>query len=74
MRLAYVLLPFTLVLLAVTSGCHHRHYCCGGCAAPCCAPCGSCCGYGPPAEGPMPPLASPSPAVVVPQMPMVGPR
>ena len=73
MRLSYLLLPFTLVLLAMTSGCHHhRHCCCGGCVAPCCAPVGTCCGYTPSVEGPMPPLAPQ--AAPAPLMPMIGSR
>ena len=74
MRFAYVLFPLTLLLLAMTSGCHHRHFCCGGCAAPCCSPCGSCCGYAPSIEGPMPPLVAPQGSIVAPQMPSVGMR
>ncbi len=75
MRISYLLLPLTLALLAMTSGCHHhRHFCCGGCAVPCCSPCGTCCGYTPSSEGPMPPLAAPAGSVVVPQMPVVGSR
>jgi hypothetical protein len=75
MRLSYLLLPITLALLAMTSGCHHRHCCCGGCAAPCCAPCGgTCCGYSPSIEGPMPPLAAPAPPMSAPIMPMIGSR
>jgi len=64
MRLAYLLLPLTLALLAMTSGCHHKHCCCGGCMAPCCSPC-SCC-YTPPAEGPVPPLAAQQAPIVAP--------
>ena len=72
MRLSYLLLPLTFALLAMTSGCHHRHCCWGGCGAPCCAPCGgTCCGYSPSVEGPMPPLAAPMSA---PLMPMIGSR
>lgn len=66
MRIAYLLLPLTLALLAMTSGCHHRHWCCGGCMVPCCSPCNSCCGYMPPLEGPVPPLAAPTGPVVAP--------
>jgi len=74
MRLTYLLLPISFLLLAMTSGCHHRHYCCGGCASSCCAPCGSCCGYTPPMEGPMPPMAASPAPMVAPQRPTVGMR
>ncbi len=73
MRFTYVLLPLTLLLLSLTSGCHHRHCCWGGCSS-CCSPCGSCCGYTPPVESTMPPIAVPTNATVVPHMPMVGSR
>jgi hypothetical protein len=67
MRLRFLLVPLTFALLALTSGCHHRHWCHGGCCTPCCSPCGgTCCGYGP-VEGPMPPLAAP---VVAPHIPV----
>lgn len=65
MRITYLLLPLTLAFLAVTSGCHHKHCCCGGCmAAPCCSPCA--CGYTPPIEGAVPPLAAPQAPLVAP--------
>jgi hypothetical protein len=74
MRFAYLLLPLTLTLLAMTSGCHHRHFCCGGCCVPCCAPCGACCGYTPQMESPIPPLAAPAPPLAAPQVPVIGSR
>jgi hypothetical protein len=67
MRFAYLLLSMTLALLAMTSGCHHRYCCCGGCVAPCCAPCGACCCYTPPESLAAPPLAAP-------QVPMISSR
>lgn len=70
MRFVYLLLPLTLTLLAVTSGCHHRHCCC----APCCAPCGACCCYTPQMESSVPPLAAPASPLVAPQVPMIGSR
>jgi hypothetical protein len=73
MRITHLLLPLTLALLAMTSGCHHRHCCCGGCVAPCCAPCCSCC-YEPAVESPVPPLAAPAPPVAAPHMPLLGSR
>lgn len=74
MRIASLLLPLTLALVAMTSGCHHRHWCCGGCMTPCCSPCGACCGYTPPLDGPVPPLAGAVPSAVVPHMPTIGSR
>jgi hypothetical protein len=74
MRFVYLLLPFTLTLLAMTSGCHHRHFCCGGCVAPCCAPCGACCCYTPQLGSPVPPLAAPTPPLAAPQVPMMSSR
>jgi hypothetical protein len=74
MRIASWLLPLTLALVAMTSGCHHRHWCCGGCVAPCCDPCGACCCYTPPLEGSVPPLAAPAPPIVDPHMPTTGSR
>ena len=71
MRITYSLLPLTLALLAMTSGCHRRHCCCGGCVAPCCSPCCSCC-YEPVVESPVPPLAAPAPPVTAPHIPMLG--
>lgn len=74
MRFASLLLPLTLALLAMTSGCHHRHCCWGGCGVPCCAPCGACCSYTPSLEGPVPPLAAPAAPVATPHVPMMGSR
>ncbi|MHB1425301.1 MAG: hypothetical protein ACYC3I_19195 [Gemmataceae bacterium] len=72
MRIRYLLLPLTLALLSLTSGCRHRHCCCGGCVAPCCSPCGACCGYTPPLESSIPPLAAPAPPLAAPQVPLIG--
>ena len=74
MRFAYLLLPMTLTLLAMTSGCHHRHWCCGGCCAPCCAPCGACCCYTPQLESSVPPLAAPAPPLAASRGPMISSR
>jgi hypothetical protein len=70
MRFAYLLLPLTLTLLAMTSGCHHRHCCC----VPCCAPCGACCCYTPQMESLSPPLVAPAPPLAAPQVPMMSSR
>jgi len=74
MRLASLLLPLTLTLLALTSGCHHRHCCCGGCCVPCCAPCGSCSCYTPQLDSAVPPLAAPAPPLAVPHGAVIGSR
>jgi hypothetical protein len=71
MRLAYLTLPLTLALLAVTSGCRHKHACCGGCVIPCCSPCACSC-YAPPLEDLAPPLAAPPPPLAAPQTPQLG--
>jgi len=74
MRITYLLLPLTLALLSMTTGCHHKHACCGGCVLPCCDPCGACCCYTPPLETPVPPLATPAPPVAAPQGPIMRSR
>ena len=69
MRARYLLALFTFATLALTSGCHHRHFCHGFYGPPCCAPCcDTCCGYTP-AQTPMPPLATPMPTAPVPIVP-----